>query len=63
MCVSARILLHMQAEKVYVQHRLREVGSELIDSILTKGAHVFVCGDGARMAKDVYATVLELLQV
>ena len=39
-------------EKVYVQHRMREVGSE-VWSWLKHGAHVYVCGDALRMAKDV----------
>lgn len=43
-----------QAEKVYVQHKMREASSELF-SWLEAGAHFFVCGDGARMAKDVDA--------
>jgi sulfite reductase (NADPH) flavoprotein alpha-component len=41
-----------QAEKVYVQHRMREASRELY-AWLEEGAHFFVCGDGARMAKDV----------
>lgn len=41
-----------QAEKVYVQHRMRERSRELY-AWLEEGAHFFVCGDGARMAKDV----------
>ncbi len=48
-----------QADKVYVQHRLREHGAELyrwIDS----GAHVYVCGDATRMAKDVHAALIEV---
>jgi sulfite reductase (NADPH) flavoprotein alpha-component len=41
-----------QAEKVYVQHRMRDASKELF-AWLEEGAHFFVCGDGARMAKDV----------
>jgi sulfite reductase (NADPH) flavoprotein alpha-component len=41
-----------QAAKVYVQHRMRESSRELY-AWLEEGAHFFVCGDGARMAKDV----------
>ena len=51
-----------QQDKVYVQHRLREVGPLIVDIILHKGGYVFVCGDGAKMAKDVKETVHELLQ-
>jgi sulfite reductase (NADPH) flavoprotein alpha-component len=41
-----------QAEKVYVQHRMRENAAELW-SWLDAGAHVYVCGDAKRMARDV----------
>ena len=43
-----------QAEKVYVQHKMREASQELY-AWLEAGAHFFVCGDGERMAKDVDA--------
>lgn len=41
-----------QAEKVYVQHRIREHGED-IWRWLEDGAHVYVCGDAKRMAADV----------
>jgi sulfite reductase (NADPH) flavoprotein alpha-component len=41
-----------QAHKVYVQHRMREQGGELW-RWLEEGAHVYVCGEAQRMAKDV----------
>ncbi|GAA4486615.1 bifunctional nitrate reductase/sulfite reductase flavoprotein subunit alpha [Rhodococcus olei] len=41
-----------QAEKVYVQDRMRERGARLWEW-LQDGAHFYVCGDAARMAKDV----------
>lgn len=41
-----------QAEKVYVQTRMRENGAEL-HRWLEEGAHLYVCGDALRMAKDV----------
>ncbi|XCW06841.1 bifunctional nitrate reductase/sulfite reductase flavoprotein subunit alpha [Streptomyces sp. HUAS MG47] len=41
-----------QRAKVYVQDRMREHGSALW-SWLRDGAHFYVCGDAARMAKDV----------
>jgi sulfite reductase (NADPH) flavoprotein alpha-component len=43
-----------QAAKVYVQHKMKEASSELF-AWLEAGAHFFICGDGARMAKDVDA--------
>jgi sulfite reductase (NADPH) flavoprotein alpha-component len=41
-----------QAHKIYVQDKMREAGAELW-AWLQEGAHFYVCGDGARMAKDV----------
>ncbi|WP_218030078.1 bifunctional nitrate reductase/sulfite reductase flavoprotein subunit alpha [Pseudonocardia hydrocarbonoxydans] len=41
-----------QRAKVYVQDRMREQGARLW-SWLQDGAHLYVCGDAARMAKDV----------
>lgn len=41
-----------QAEKHYVQHRLLEHSREVF-AWLEDGAHLYVCGDAARMAKDV----------
>ncbi|MFC4950468.1 molybdopterin-dependent oxidoreductase [Pseudonocardia sp. GCM10023141] len=41
-----------QRSKVYVQDRMREHGARLW-SWLQAGAHLYVCGDATRMAKDV----------
>jgi len=41
-----------QAEKVYVQHRMREHARDIWDW-LEQGAEFFVCGDKERMAADV----------
>ncbi|WP_412075804.1 molybdopterin-dependent oxidoreductase [Streptomyces xanthophaeus] len=41
-----------QRAKIYVQDRIRERGPQLW-SWLQEGAHFYVCGDAARMAKDV----------
>lgn len=41
-----------QAQKVYVQDRMRENAAELW-SWLQNGAYFYVCGDAKRMAKDV----------
>ncbi|MEM1373024.1 MAG: assimilatory sulfite reductase (NADPH) flavoprotein subunit [Pseudomonadota bacterium] len=49
-----------QADKIYVQDRLREKGAE-VWSWLDRGAHIYVCGDGARMAKDVDAALREIV--
>ncbi len=49
-----------QAHKIYVQDKLREHGRELF-SWLENGAHLYVCGDATRMAKDVHATLLAVI--
>lgn len=49
-----------QAEKVYVQDKLREQGEEVWRWI-EQGAHIYVCGDATRMAKDVENTLLEII--
>jgi sulfite reductase (NADPH) flavoprotein alpha-component len=50
-----------QAEKVYVQDRMREYGKDLW-SWLQEGAHFYVCGDANRMAKDVDQALREIVQ-
>ncbi|MGW6534492.1 molybdopterin-dependent oxidoreductase [Streptomyces sp. NPDC055051] len=49
-----------QRAKIYVQDRMREHGAALW-SWLRDGAHVAVCGDAARMAKDVDRTLREIV--
>lgn len=44
-----------QPQKIYVQHRLQEQGSE-IWGLLQKGAYIYVCGDAKSMARDVNQT-------
>ncbi|WP_303968779.1 assimilatory sulfite reductase (NADPH) flavoprotein subunit [Sporosarcina ureae] len=48
-------------EKVYVQHRMKQASQELYQWI-EEGAVTYVCGDEQNMAKDVHATLLEILQ-
>lgn len=49
-----------QAEKIYVQDRLREAGQEIYQW-LEAGAHFYVCGDANKMAKDVQEALLEVI--
>jgi sulfite reductase (NADPH) flavoprotein alpha-component len=51
-----------QAEKIYVQHRMRDNAAEIWKWIDAEGAHFFVCGDAKRMAKDVDATLHKIVQ-
>ncbi|MDO4230578.1 MAG: assimilatory sulfite reductase (NADPH) flavoprotein subunit [Lautropia sp.] len=46
--------------KVYVQHKLAEAGAD-IWQWLEEGAHIYVCGDASRMAKDVEKTLLDII--
>jgi sulfite reductase (NADPH) flavoprotein alpha-component len=46
--------------KIYVQDRMREVGRDLW-AWIAEGAHVYVCGDAKRMAKDVEAALIEIV--
>jgi len=50
-----------QPEKVYVQHRLLKNAAEIWKWLDAEGAHFFVCGDGARMAKDVDAALQAII--
>ena len=49
-----------QAHKVYVQDRLRANGADVY-TWLEAGAHLYVCGDATRMAKDVHAALLDII--
>jgi len=49
------------AQKVYVQHRMLEKSKELYQW-LQDGAHIYVCGDEKRMAHDVHAALVTILQ-
>lgn len=50
-----------QAHKIYVQHRMLEKAGELWQWI-QNGAYIFVCGDAHRMAKDVEATLHQIIK-
>jgi len=49
-----------QAKKIYVQDRLKENASEVYQW-LEQGAHLYICGDANRMAKDVHQTLIEII--
>jgi sulfite reductase (NADPH) flavoprotein alpha-component len=49
-----------QDSKVYVQHRMSEHAEELF-GWLADGAHVYVCGDAERMARDVDAALHQVV--
>ena len=48
-----------QAEKVYVQHRLKEHGKEVWEWF-ENGAYFYICGDKQYMAKDVHRALIEI---
>ncbi|GIU19045.1 sulfite reductase [NADPH] flavoprotein alpha-component [Shewanella colwelliana] len=50
-----------QAHKIYVQHRITERG-EALWQWLENGAHLYICGDAERMAKDVHQALLEVVK-
>lgn len=48
-------------QKVYVQHRMLEHSKELYQW-LQEGASVYICGDEKKMAHDVHAALITILQ-
>ncbi|ETK25063.1 bifunctional nitrate reductase/sulfite reductase flavoprotein subunit alpha [Pseudomonas sp. FH1] len=50
-----------QAQKVYVQDRIREQGAELW-RWLEDGARLYICGDASHMAKDVDQALRQIAQ-
>ena len=50
-----------QAEKIYVQDRIRENGAEFW-KWLQEGAYFYICGDAKRMAKDVHQALIQVAQ-
>jgi sulfite reductase (NADPH) flavoprotein alpha-component len=47
-------------QKIYVQDRMRDSGRDLWEWI-TEGAHIYVCGDAKRMAKDVELALVDIV--
>jgi methionine synthase reductase len=50
-----------QKEKIYVTHKMKEFGKNISKMILNEDACVYVCGDGAKMAKDVQSAISDVL--
>lgn len=49
-----------QIDKIYVQHLMLDAGAEIWKWI-ADGAHLYVCGDGSRMARDVDDALLTIV--
>ncbi|XP_031429871.1 P450 (cytochrome) oxidoreductase b isoform X2 [Clupea harengus] len=50
------------AEKVYVQHLLKNNKEELWNQVHTNSAHIYICGDARNMARDVQAAFHEIAE-
>ena len=50
-----------QNQKIYVQHRILEQAEEIWNWI-NRGAHIYICGDESRMAKDVHDAILTVIE-
>jgi sulfite reductase (NADPH) flavoprotein alpha-component len=50
-----------QNDKIYVQHKLYEKGSQIWDW-LQQGAHFYVCGEADPMAKDIESALVRICQ-
>lgn len=49
-----------QSHKIYVQHRIAERGEQFWQW-LENGAHIYVCGDADKMAKDVHQAIIDVI--
>ncbi|CCH45229.1 NADPH-ferrihemoprotein reductase [Wickerhamomyces ciferrii] len=48
------------SKKVYVQHKLLEQADEIL-KLIDAGAFIYVCGDAAKMARDVNNALIEII--
>jgi sulfite reductase (NADPH) flavoprotein alpha-component len=60
-CAAQRAFSRDQAQRVYVQHRMTDYGAD-VWRWLQDGAHFYVWGDAARMAKDVEAALTVIIR-
>ena len=51
-----------QSSKVYVQDLLQQDAQDVYELLQHPSVHVYVCGDGASMAKDVHAVLISILE-
>ncbi len=51
------------ADKIYVQNQMQQQATDITEVLSQEqGGNVYVCGDAKRMAKDVHAALLDMLQ-
>jgi sulfite reductase (NADPH) flavoprotein alpha-component len=60
-CLDLAWSREASGRKEYVQHRMRAQGAQ-IWRWLCDGAYFYVCGDKERMAKDVHAELISIVQ-
>ena len=60
-CENVSKVAPVQAQKVYVQDRLRE-SRDLVWKLLEDGGHFYVCGDAAHMAGSVEHALLQIIE-
>jgi len=46
-----------QTRKIYVQHRIVEVGKDIADMMLRKNGHFYVCGSARQVPEDIFAAM------
>lgn len=51
----------MEGPGQYVQDQMKAVADDILPLIQHPSAHIYVCGDGAQMAKDVDACLRSIL--
>jgi sulfite reductase alpha subunit-like flavoprotein len=49
-------------KKIYVQDKMREQSANIYRMLMKENGHLFVCGDGAKMAKDVEKVLIEIFR-